>query len=174
MLKLGNIFLVGPMGAGKSTIGRLLAKELSMQFFDSDEVIEDRTGADIAWIFDIEGETGFRKREQLVIDELTQKNDIILATGGGVVLSPENRAALAGRGTVVYLKTSLDAQLDRTRHDTRRPLLQTENVENKLRELWSEREPLYNELADLSFDTDDYSAKVLTNQIISKLNQLTF
>ena len=110
IVKVRNIFLIGPMGAGKSTIGRALAKEVKLEFFDSDEVIEERAGADIAWIFDVEGEEGFRRREQKVIDELTQRTNIVLATGGGVVMTPENRNALAGSGTVIYLKTSLQHQ----------------------------------------------------------------
>ena len=112
IVKVRNIFLIGPMGAGKSTIGRALAKELKLEFYDSDEVIEERAGADISWIFDIEGEEGFRRREQKVIDELTQKTNIVLATGGGVVITPENRNALAGRGTVIYLKTSFNSNLN--------------------------------------------------------------
>lgn len=160
------------MGAGKSTIGRIIAKSLKIDFYDSDEMIEERTGADIAWIFDIEGEEGFRKREQAVIDELTQQQDVVLATGGGVVLSSQNRAALASRGAVVYLRTSLEAQIERTRRDTRRPLLQTDDIETRIQELWHEREPYYRELADLSFDTDEHSVKAVANQIIADLREL--
>lgn len=166
IVKVRNIFLIGPMGAGKSTIGRTLAKELKLEFFDSDEVIEERAGADISWIFDIEGEEGFRRREQKVIDELTQKSNIVLATGGGVVMTSENRNALAGRGTVIYLKTSLQQQFERTKRDTKRPLLQTEDLEGRLESLRDEREPFYDELADISFETDKLTVKAVANNII--------
>lgn len=157
------------MGAGKSTIGRALARELKLEFFDSDEVIEQRSGADIAWIFDIEGEEGFRQREIKVIDELTQKNNIVLATGGGVIISPENRTVLAARGTVIYLKTSLEQQYERTKRDTKRPLLQTDNLTEKLEELRDERQPYYEELADISFETDKLTVKAVANNIIKYL-----
>lgn len=169
IVKVRNIFLVGPMGAGKSTIGRALAKELKLEFFDSDEVIEERAGADIAWIFDIEGEEGFRQREVKVISELTQKNNIVLATGGGVIISPENRTVLAARGTVIYLKTSLEQQYERTKRDTRRPLLQTENLTERLEELRESRQPYYEELADISFETDKLTVKAVANNIIKYL-----
>ena len=163
IVKVRNIFLIGPMGAGKSTIGRTLAKELQLEFFDSDEVIEERTGASVSWIFDVEGEEGFRIREQKVIDELTQKNNIVLATGGGVIMTPENRNALAGRGTVIYLKTSLQQQFERTKRDTKRPLLQTDDLEGRLE---SQREPFYEELADVSFETDKLTVKAVANNIV--------
>ncbi|WP_133129773.1 shikimate kinase AroK [Legionella yabuuchiae] len=166
IVKVRNIFLIGPMGAGKSTIGRTLAKELKLEFYDTDEVIEDRSGADISWIFDVEGEEGFRKREQKVIEELTQKNNIVLATGGGVVMSPENRNALAARGTVIYLKASLQQQFERTKRDTKRPLLQTDDLEQRLETLKEEREPFYEELADVSFETDKLTVKAVANNII--------
>lgn len=169
IVKVRNIFLIGPMGAGKSTIGRALAKELKLDFYDSDEVLESRAGANIAWIFDIEGEEGFRKREQKVIDELTQKTNIVLATGGGVVITPENRNALAARGTVVYLKTSLQQQYERTKRDTRRPLLQTDDLEGRLLSLQDEREHLYDELADISFETDKLTVKAVATNIIKYL-----
>ncbi len=169
IMKVRNIFLIGPMGAGKSTIGRALAKELKLDFFDSDEVIEQRAGADISWIFDIEGEEGFRKREIKVIDELTQKNNIVLATGGGVIMSPENRAVLAARGTVIYLKTSLEQQYERTKRDTKRPLLQTEDLESRLIELRDERQPHYEDLSDVSFETDKLTVKAVSNNIIKYL-----
>ncbi len=169
IVKVRNIFLIGPMGAGKSTIGRTLAKELKLEFFDSDEVIEERTGASVAWIFDVEGEEGFRKREQKIIDELTQKNNIVLATGGGVVITPENRNALAARGTVIYLKTSLQQQYERTKRDTKRPLLQTDDLEGRLESLRDEREPFYEELSDVSFETDRLTVKAVANNIIRYL-----
>lgn len=161
--------MIGPMGAGKSTIGRTLAKELKLEFFDTDEVIQQRAGADISWIFDIEGEGGFRRREQKVVEELTQKTNIVLATGGGVVLLPENRNALAGRGTVIYLRTSLEQQFERTKRDTKRPLLQTNDLESRLEDLKEEREPLYEELADVSFETDKLTVKAVANNIIKYL-----
>lgn len=164
-----NIFLIGPMGAGKSTIGRALAKELKLEFYDTDEVIEERTGASISWIFDVEGEEGFRRREQRVIEELTQKSNIVLATGGGVVMTPENRNALAGRGTVIYLRTSLAQQFERTKRDTKRPLLQTPNLEGRLEVLRDEREPFYEELADVHFETDKLTVKAVANKIIKYL-----
>ena len=169
MLKKNNIFLIGPMGAGKSTIGRALAKKLQCQFYDSDQVIEQRAGADISWIFDIEGEDGFRKREQQVIDELTQLQGIVLATGGGAVATPENRVALAARGTVVYLKTSLKIQYQRTKRADKRPLLQTPNVKQTIDRLWLEREPYYNEIADLSFNTDELSLHAIIDEITQSL-----
>jgi shikimate kinase len=166
IVKVRNIFLIGPMGAGKSTIGRTLAKELKLEFFDSDEVIEERSGADISWIFDVEGEDGFRKREQKVIEELTQKTNIVLATGGGVIMTPENRNNLAARGTVIYLKTSLQQQFERTKRDTKRPLLRTDDLESRLESLREEREPFYEELADISFETDKLTVKAVANNII--------
>lgn len=166
IVKVRNIFLIGPMGAGKSTIGRTLAKELKLEFYDSDEVIEERAGADMSWIFDIEGEVGFRVREQKVIEELTQKNNIVLATGGGVVMTPENRNALAGRGTVIYLRTSLKQQYERTKRDTKRPLLQTDDLEGRLVSLEDERKPFYEELSDISFETDKLTVKAVANNII--------
>ena len=169
IVKVRNIFLIGPMGAGKSTIGRALAKELKLEFYDTDEVIEDRTGASISWIFDVEGEEGFRRREQKVVDELTQKNNIVLATGGGVIMTAENRNALAGRGTVIYLRTSLAQQFERTKRDTKRPLLQTPNLEGRLEVLSGEREPFYEELADVSFETDKHTVKAVANKIIKYL-----
>ncbi len=169
IVKVRNIFLIGPMGAGKSTIGRTLAKELKLEFYDTDEVIENRTGADISWIFDVEGEEGFRKREQKIIEELTQKNNIVLATGGGVIMTPENRNALAARGTVIYLKASLNQQFERTKRDTKRPLLQTDDLESRLLSLKNEREPFYEELADVSFETDKLTVKAVANNIIKYL-----
>ncbi len=165
--KVRNIFLIGPMGAGKSTIGRTLAKELKLEFYDSDEVIEERTGADISWIYDVEGEEGYRRREQKVIEELTQKTNIVLATGGGVIMTPENRNALAGRGTVIYLKTSLQQQFERTKRDsTKRPMLQKHDLEDRLERLRLECEPFYEELSDVSFDTDKLTVKAVANNII--------
>ena len=159
MAEKRNIFLVGPMGAGKSTIGRHLADELHLEFFDSDQEIERRTGADIAWIFDLEGEDGFRKREEDVINELTDRQGIVLATGGGSVINKSVRNRLSARGIVVYLQTTIDKQVARTQRDKRRPLLQNDNPEAVLKELADTRNPLYEEVADYVVDTDDQSAR---------------
>lgn len=165
----GSLFLTGPMGAGKSTIGRQLSKQLRMAFYDSDREIEHRTGVDIPLIFELEGEQGFRKRERLIIDELTCLPNIVLATGGGAILEPENRERLAERGQVVYLHASVNQQLARTRHDRNRPLLQTENPRHRLEELMQVRDPLYREIADLVIDTDGKRVMTVVNQIIRKL-----
>ncbi|MDD1782122.1 shikimate kinase AroK [Enterovibrio sp. ZSDZ35] len=169
MAEKRNIFLVGPMGAGKSTIGRHLAQQLHMEFFDSDTVIEERTGADIAWVFDVEGEEGFRAREEHVINDLTEKQGIVLATGGGSIKSRESRNRLSARGIVVYLETTIEKQLARTQRDKKRPLLQTEQPREVLEALADERNPLYEEIADYVVRTDDQSAKVVANQIIELL-----
>ncbi len=161
----GSLFLTGPMGAGKSTIGRQLSKQLKMPFYDSDHEIEQRTGVDIPLIFELEGEAGFRKREAAIIDELTQLPGIILATGGGAILDPVTRQHLAGRGTVVYLHTSVDQQLRRTGRDRHRPLLQTANPRGKLAELMAEREPLYREIADVVIETDGKRVQSVVRQI---------
>lgn len=171
MAEKRNIFLVGPMGAGKSTIGRHLAQQLHMDFFDSDTVIEDRTGADISWVFDVEGEAGFRVREEGVIDDLTQEQGLVLATGGGSVVSKENRNRLSARGVVVYLETTIEKQLARTQRDKKRPLLQTEEPRRVLEALAQERNPMYEEVADYVVRTDDQSAKVVANQIIKMIEE---
>lgn len=166
-----NVFLIGPMGAGKSTIGRLLAKELGIPFKDSDREIEARTGADIPWIFDVEGEEGFRLREESMIAELVGEQGIVLATGGGVVMRESNRRALHGNGLVVYLRTSVEQQLQRTAKDRQRPLLQTANPEKVLRELMAKRDPLYLEVADLVIDTDQRGPKGVVNTIVARLRE---
>jgi shikimate kinase len=157
------------MGAGKSTIGRHLADELHLEFFDSDQEIERRTGADIAWIFDLEGEDGFRKREETIIHDLTDKQGIVLATGGGSIVSKAVRNRLSARGIVVYLQTTIDKQVARTQRDKRRPLLQNDDPEAVLRALGEERNPLYEEVADYVIETDEQSARAVANQIISKI-----
>ena len=157
------------MGAGKTTIGRLLAQKLKLEFIDSDQEIEARTGADIPWIFDVEGEAGFRDREQRVIAELTQRDGILLATGGGVVLQPENRLALAGRGIVVYLYTSLEQQLERTGRDRHRPLLQGADPAETLRQLMAVRDPLYREIADHVVETNGLSARHVAQGLCAEL-----
>lgn len=166
-----SLFLVGPMGAGKTTIGKLLAQELKLNFKDTDKEIEDRTGADIAWIFDVEGEQGFRQRETQVLDELTQQMPpVVLATGGGVIIKSENRGFLCARGLVVYLKTGIDSQVERTSKDKKRPLLQNENPQQVLENLMQERQPLYEEVADLVMDTDVDSPKTIVKKIIAHLD----
>jgi shikimate kinase len=157
------------MGAGKSTIGRHLADELHLEFYDSDQEIERRTGADIAWVFDLEGEEGFRVREENMINELSDKQGIVLATGGGSIISKTVRNRLSARGIVVYLQTTIDKQVARTQRDKRRPLLQTEDPEQVLINLAEERNPLYEEVADYVIDTDDQSARAVASQIIDKI-----
>lgn len=167
MHKDQNIFLIGPMGAGKSTIGKQLASMLGRELIDSDKAIEDKTGAEISWIFDVEGEDGFRRRESQMIDELTQLTGIVLATGGGAVLMPENRNYLAARGAVIYLKTSIEQQLERTKRDKKRPLLQdVDDPQDVLVQLMDMREPLYQETADYVVETDGRSIKAVANEII--------
>ena len=148
-----NIFLVGPMGAGKTTIGKRLARALKRRFVDCDHEIEKKTGASIPLIFEIEGESGFRAREKRVIDDLTLEPGVVLATGGGAVLDPENRQRLSERGLVVFLYAPVELLVARTRNDTNRPLLQTGNRAERLREIMLQREPLYREIADLTVDT---------------------
>lgn len=172
MAEKRNIFLIGPMGAGKSTIGRQLAQMLNMDFLDSDTVIEERAGADIDWIFDIEGEAGFRKREERVINELTQSQGLVLSTGGGSVVSKDNRNALSARGIVVYLETTIDKQFERTQRDKKRPLLQTEDPYQVLVELSKVRNPLYEEIADITIQTNEQTAKVVATQIIDMMDNL--
>ncbi len=165
----GNVFLVGPMGVGKTTIGRVLADLLGLDFFDSDREIEASTGADIPWIFDVEGESGFRARETRMIEQLSNKKNIVLATGGGTVLSAENREWLKARGVIVYLRAPVSQQLERTSRDKTRPLLQTPNPEQKIRKLMEIREPLYQELADLVVDTFRRNPKTVSQDICEQL-----
>lgn len=171
MLDKCNIFLIGPMGAGKSTIGRQLARKLNMDFFDSDQEIEKRTGVNISWVFDVEGESGFRSREEKVIDELTSKQGIVLATGGGSVISCVSRNRLSDRGLVVYLATTVNKQLVRTQRDRKRPLLvkvssSVDDVLEVLELLAKERNPLYEEISDIKISTDLQNVKVVVNKII--------
>ena len=157
------------MGAGKSTIGRHLAQMLHLEFHDSDHEIEKRTGADIAWVFDVEGEEGFRVRETQVVADLSEKLGIVLATGGGSIQSKEIRNNLSARGIVVYLETTIDKQVARTQRDKRRPLLQVDDPREVLENLAVTRNPLYEEIADVIVKTDEQSAKVVANQIIEQL-----
>jgi shikimate kinase len=159
------------MGSGKSTIGRLLSNELHQEFVDSDKAIEERAGADIPWIFDVEGEAGFRNREQTVIDLLTQRDRIVLATGGGAILRPENRQHLKSRGFVVYLQTSVEQQLERTARDRNRPLLQSDDPRGVLTKLMAERDPLYRECCDLIVKTDRRHPRSVVAEIVRQLNK---
>lgn len=167
-----NIFLVGLMGSGKTTIGRLLARRLGKRFVDSDHAIEARTGASIPWIFEIEGEASFRRREAETIRELTAQDDIVLATGGGAILNPASRALLAERGTVIYLRAGIGAILQRTSHDKNRPLLQTADPRRKLEELLAQRDPLYREIADLVIDTGRPNVQSMVQTILDQLDAL--
>ena len=171
MSKHGNVILIGPMGAGKSTIGRQLAQMLNYEFVDSDHEIEARTGADIPWIFDVEGEEGFRRREESVIDELTQRDGVVLATGGGVITREANRRAISARGIVIYLKTSIEQQLARTAKDRKRPLLQHAEPRKVLTELMKIREPLYLEVADHVVDTDASNIRDVASKIAELVSQ---
>ncbi len=173
MMELDKLFLVGPMGAGKSTIGRKLAQALKLRFYDSDSEIEQRTGAAISLIFELEGETGFRARESRMIDELSQLDNVVLATGGGAVLDAGTRANLAQRGCVVYLHASVEQQMKRTCRDQNRPLLRTANPRQRLAELLSARDPLYREVADLMVDTDGRSVHAVAQDILRRLGAPT-
>ncbi|MFO1390496.1 shikimate kinase AroK [Cellvibrio sp.] len=160
-----NIYLVGPMGAGKSTIGRVLAAELHLDFRDSDKVIEDRTGADIPWIFDMEGEEGFRDRESAVLEELASGQGAVIATGGGIILRQKNREVMTASGYVCYLTASIDQLVERTARDKKRPLLQVENPRQKIIDLVALRDPLYRETADFVINTDRRSPKTVAQEI---------
>lgn len=165
--KRDNIILVGLMGAGKTTIGRLLAKRLGKRFVDSDHEIESRSGVTIPTIFEIEGEAGFRKRESMVIEELSRETGLVMATGGGVVLNPDNREALKLGGFVVYLCAPAELLYSRTRHDRNRPLLQVANPLGRLRELLVQRDPLYREVSDMVVDVASHSASA-TVQLLQR------
>lgn len=169
MIKNNNIFFVGPMGSGKTTVGKVVAKSLSHEFLDSDQEIEDRAGANISWIFDVEGEEGFRDREEAIIDELSLKNDIVLSTGGGAILRKENREKLKKRGLVVYLKASAEQILKRTAKDKKRPLLQTDNREQVVKDLISTRDPLYQEIADITIATGKGKISEVTQDILLQI-----
>ncbi len=171
MTASGNVFLVGPMGAGKSTIGRQLARELELEFVDCDHAIEAQTGASISLIFDIEGEAGFRRRERAMIEQLTARAGIVLATGGGAVLDPDNRARLHARGRVVYLTCSVAQQFERTRHGRNRPLLQAPDPKARLAEFLALRDPLYREVAHLVVDTDHRSVGSVVKELVRLLDR---
>jgi shikimate kinase len=164
-----KIFLVGPMGAGKSAVGRNLARALHLNFADSDDEIEARTGVDIPFIFEKEGEDGFRKREAAAIDDLSRREGIVLATGGGAVMLPENRSHLGGRGFVVYLYTTVQQQVSRTAKGRERPLLERGDPQRILEELLATRDPLYREIADLVVETDGRKVRSVVEEIIENL-----
>jgi shikimate kinase len=157
------------MGAGKSAVGRQLARLLHVSFMDSDEEIEARTGVDIPFIFEKEGEEGFRRREAKVIEDLTGKDGIVLATGGGAIIDPKSRSHLGARGFVIYLKTSVDQQLARTRRGRERPLLGNEDPRQTLENLLAEREPMYLEIADLTVDTDGRKVRAVADEILDAI-----
>lgn len=171
MLGKRNIFLIGPMGSGKTAVGRHLARLFHYTFHDSDADIEAKTGVDIAFIFEKEGEPGFRSRERESIDRLSRLESIVLATGGGAVIDPANRAALAARGVVVYLVTSVDQQIERTRHSRHRPLLHDADPGRRLKELMSRRAALYAEIADLTITTDGRRVQLVAEEIHQELRR---
>ena len=170
MLAKRNIFLIGPMGSGKSAVGRHLARLFRLSFHDSDADIEAKTGVDVAFIFEKEGESGFRLRERESIDRLTRLDGVVIATGGGAVIHPDNRRALAERGVVVYLETSVDQQLERTRHGKHRPLLNDTDPKMKLGELMRQRALLYREIADLTVSTDGRRVQLVAEEIYRELH----
>ncbi len=171
MIRPQNIFLVGPMGAGKSTIGRQLAQSLGYEFQDSDQEIQRRTGVDIATIFEFEGEEGFRNRERAVIEELAQQDNIVLATGGGAIMVAENRQQLAARGLVIYLHCSPEQQHARTSRDRSRPLLDTDDPQQRLKDLMAEREPVYRQVADMVVSTERRGTSSVVKEIRRRLEE---
>jgi shikimate kinase len=168
-----NIFLVGPMGAGKSTVGRQLAEAIGYGFLDSDQEIQQRTGVDIPTVFEFEGEAGFRARERQVIEDLTAEDGVVLATGGGAVMVPENRQRLAARGYVIYLHCSAEQQHARTARDRNRPLLDTEDPLQKLKDLMALREPVYRQVADMVVSTERRGTASVVKEIVRRLEDET-
>ena len=166
-----NIILIGPMGSGKTSTGRMLAKEMGYVFADTDEEVTKRTGVSIAYIFDVEGEEGFRKRECLALKECLNDNNTVLSTGGGIVLSKENRDLLQDRGTVVYLQTSIRSQVKRTASTNNRPLLQNKDPKETLEKLMLTRAPLYEEIADITIMTDNKSLQEMSKEIQRAINE---
>ena len=169
-----RIFLIGPMGAGKTTVGRLLAKNLGLSFADTDEEIEHRSGASVSWIFDIEGEAGFRDREEQLVKEIAKRKDIVISTGGGVILRQKNRQVLSARGFVIYLRASVEDLLGRMNGDKKRPLLQVDNPQEKIRQIVTERDPLYTETADFIIEAHGLSFKSVAKRLTLKLNDPSF
>ena len=166
-----NIFLIGPMGSGKTAVGRQLARLFHLTFYDSDADIEAKTGVDIAFIFEKEGEAGFRVRERESIERLTRLDSIVLATGGGAVIEADNRRMLADRGIVVYLDTSVDQQLERTRHARHRPLLNDTDPEKRLKELMLQRAALYAEIANITVSTDGRRVQLVAEEVHQELRR---
>ena len=166
-----NIYLIGPMGSGKTAVGRQLARLLRLDFYDSDVEIERRTGVDIPYIFEREGEAGFREREREVIDLLTEMRNVVVATGGGVVIQQHNRERLAATGKVVYLKTGVEQQLDRTKHGRQRPLLYNDDPEATLRKLMVVRAPLYESIAAITVVTDGRHVRAVAEEVMQQLQQ---
>lgn len=166
-----NIFLIGPMGAGKSSVGKYLASKLGMDFYDSDEELEKRTGVDIGWVFDLEGEEGFRKREIEIISELAHLSNVVLATGGGSVISPEVQSVLRQNGIIIYLVVSLEYQHTRTVNESRRPLLRVHNRKEVIERLHEEQVPIYESLSDYRVWTDNRNVQVVAEDIINWLSK---
>ena len=162
-----NIFIVGPMGSGKSTVGKIISDELFLNFFDTDDEIESRTGASIDWIFDLEGEEGFRKRESSILEEMVKQNSIVLSTGGGIILSDSNREMLSSRGTVFYLSTPISVQIERTSKDKDRPLLKNGDPGEILTRLQKERKGLYESVSDHVIETENKSSQAVATEIIN-------
>ena len=167
----GNIFLIGMMGAGKTTVGRALAARMRRRFVDTDKLLVERTGVPVAMVFEIEGEEGFRKRESSILDEVSREGGLVIATGGGAVLAAQNRELMRARGTVVYLRARLESLWQRTRHDTSRPLLATPDPRGTLAALLQAREPLYLETAHLVVDTGSQSAATLVARLMAALRE---
>ena len=172
MLNPQKIVLVGPMGAGKSTIGRLVSKQLDIPFKDSDHVIEARCGADIPWIFDVEGEEGFRQRETAVLQDMMMESSLVLATGGGIILREENRLLLKQADVVIYLCADVEHLVRRTEKDKKRPLLQVADPRQKIIDLLAERDPLYREVATHVVTTDTRSPKLVAKEIANEINSV--
>ena len=171
MNELTPVFLVGPMGAGKTTIGRHLARLLDKSFVDLDQKIEQSCGADIAWIFDVEGEVGFRKRESAMLREVASRNNMVIATGGGAVLDSESRALMKRSGTVVYLSVAAKVLYNRMQQDTKRPLLQVGDKKAMIESIVKEREPLYKEIADIVFDGHKKTPAVAAQELASLIRE---
>lgn len=172
MHKRENIYLVGPMGAGKTTVGKRLANALKKEFLDSDQIIEMKTGVSISLIFEMEGEEGFRRRERNILEELTQRRDVVMATGGGVVLDELNRARLRSCGFVIYLNPPFERLIERTMRDRRRPLLQTEEPQARLQAIVTERDALYRQVADMVISGEHRTPAQVVREIIKELSPL--
>jgi len=170
LAKNNNIFLIGPMGSGKTSVGKIVAKALAKEFHDTDQEIEVNTGVDISYVFDVEGETGFRKREEKIVEVITQKKNIVLATGGGAIESENNRRCLANNGFVIYLETSLEDQVLRAKPSRQRPLLQGVEPKKKLQELMHKRKSLYESIADTIVKTEGHKPRSLAQLVIENFD----